>query len=191
MEEEDKIEQEELDIKDLAQSSLEDESKSMFDLNEFKLPQIDFGSTDIELEEQMDEDEEEEESKADLPVDEVTVDFEAKEQNYTLYEESIDYAVTDSEKTEVAIIETVATDRLSDIRKEYESFGLQPPVTESVKDADTVKEGKGIQAASPMDFDADKFPPHQGAGTLPTSSAFYKVQGSPNIKIGENPYGYA
>ena len=221
MEEEDRIEEEELDIKDLADSSIEDENKSMFDMNEFNFPEIDFDSTEMELEDQIKEEEENEEgeeisvrseseSQEEIPdmspmeemlvedeeepennfsVDEVKIDFQATEQGLAIQEEAQDYGVTVAEKTEVAIIETVATDRLSDIRKEYEAFGLQPPVTDSVHRAETAKEGRGIQAASPMDFDVDKLPP-MGAGVLPTSSAFFKVQGGPNIKIGDNPYGY-
>ena len=221
MEEEDRIEEEELDIKDLADSSIEDENKSMFDMNEFNFPEIDFDSTEMELEDQIKEEEENEEgeeisvrseseSQEEIPdmspmeemlvedeeepennfsVDEVEIDSQATEQGLAIQEEAQDYGVTVAEKTEVAIIETVATDRLSDIRKEYEAFGLQPPVTDSVHRAETAKEGRGIQAASPMDFDVDKLPP-MGAGVLPTSSAFFKVQGGPNIKIGDNPYGY-
>ena len=244
MEEEDRIEEEELDIKDLADSSIEDENKSMFDMNEFNFPEIDFDSTEMELEDQIKEEEDneegeeisvrsesesqvdeveidsqateqglaiqEEEEQEEIPdmspmeemlvedeeepennfsVDEVKIDFQATEQGLAIQEEAQDYGVTVAEKTEVAIIETVATDRLSDIRKEYEAFGLQPPVTDSVHRAETAKEGRGIQAASPMDFDVDKLPP-MGAGVLPTSSAFFKVQGGPNIKIGDNPYGY-
>ena len=221
MEEEDRIEEEELDIKDLADSSIEDENKSMFDMNEFNFPEIDFDSTEMELEDQIKEEEDNEEgeeisvrseseSQEEIPdmspmeemlvedeeepennfsVDEVKIDFQATEQGLAIQEEAQDYGVTVAEKTEVAIIETVATDRLSDIRKEYEAFGLQPPVTDSVHRAETAKEGRGIQAASPMDFDVDKLPP-MGAGVLPTSSAFFKVQGGPNIKIGDNPYGY-
>ena len=221
MEEEDRIEEEELDIKDLADSSIEDENKSMFDMNEFNFPEIDFDSTEMELQDQIKEEEENEEgeeisvrseseSQEEIPdmspmeemliedeeepennfsVDEVKIDFQATEQGLAIQEKAQDYGVTVAEKTEVAIIETVATDRLSDIRKEYEAFGLQPPVTDSVQRAETAKEGRGVQAASPMDFDVDKLPP-MGAGVLPTSSAFFKVQGGPNIKIGDNPYGY-
>jgi hypothetical protein len=271
MDEEEKNEHEELDIKDLAQSSLEDENKSMADLDEFKLPEIDFESTDVELEDQAHEEEmEEEESisvrsereeeseeevpdmspmeseeilqdedqpditpehpeldetqeqeisladndetdqempdmspmsemlvqeeevpETDFSVDEAKIDFQSTEQNHALLEESYDLGETIAEKTEVAIIETVATDRLTDIRKEYETYGLQPPVEGPRPATEESKEGRGIMAGSPMDFDADKFPPQMGAGTPPASSAFFKVRGQPDIKVGNNPYGYA
>ena len=219
MDEEDKKE-EELDIKDLAESSIEDENKSMFDLNEFKLPQIDFGSTDVELEESVADEEDEEyiddqketESEQEMPnmspmsealieeeqdpennfsVDEVTIDFQATEQNYTLQEEAYDLGETLAEKTEVAIIDTVAVNRLTDIRKEFEVAGLQPPVEGPRPASERLSESKGIMARSPQDFDADKFPPNMGTGTPPASNAFYSVRGQPNIKIGNNPYGYA
>ena len=269
MDEEDKKE-EELDIKDLAESSIEDENKSMFDLNEFKLPEIDFDSTEEKIEEEIEEESDDEEEKEisvkehqeaeeeipdmspmnsdeilvdedqpenmpeyqesneteeqeisvadndeieqEMPdmspmsemlveeeevpentfsVEEATIDFESNEQNYSLQEESYDLGETLAKKTEVAIIDTVAVNRLTDIRKEFEVAGLQPPVEGPRSVSETSNESKGIMAASPMDFDADKFPPQMGAGTPPASSAFFKVQGQPDIKIGNNPYGYA
>ena len=238
-EEEEKNDHEELDIQDLAQSSLEDENKSMADLDEFKLPEIDFESTDVELEDQVHEEEiQEEESisvrseregeyfdddqqsfvseneettqeipemspmaeteleqeeapENDFPVDEAKIDFQSTEQNQVMLEQSYDLGETIAEKTEVAIIETVATDRLTDIRKEYETYGLQPSVEGPKVITDTKMESRGVMASTPMDFDADKFPPEMGAGTPPASSAFFKVRGSPDIKVGENPFGYA
>ena len=55
--------EDELDIKDLAESSIEDENKSMFDLNEFKLPEIDFDSTEEKIEEEIEEESDDEEEK--------------------------------------------------------------------------------------------------------------------------------
>ena len=219
MEEENKINEEELDIQNLAESSIEDENKTMFDLNEFKLPEIGFGSSDEHLEESKDETEEEEsitvkseeETDEELPdmspmsemlvedneqpedtfaVDDAQIDFELTEQSYQIQEEAYDLGETQAKKTEVAIIDTVAVNRLTDIKKEFEAIGLQPPVSGPKPISSTAREGKGVMAASPMDFDADKFPP-MGAGTPPSSSAFFKSKGSSDIKIGSNPFGYA
>jgi hypothetical protein len=135
--------------------------------------------------------EEEQDPENNFSVDEVTIDFQATEQNYTLQEEAYDLGETLAEKTEVAIIDTVAVNRLTDIRKEFEVAGLQPPVEGPRPASERLSESKGIMARSPQDFDADKFPPNMGTGTPPASNAFYSVRGQPNIKIGNNPYGYA
>tara|TARA_R100001463_G_scaffold12625_2_gene34154 strand:- start:1530 stop:2099 length:570 start_codon:yes stop_codon:yes gene_type:complete len=186
-------EQEKLNIQDLAQSSIEDENQSMFDLDDFRVPEIDFGSPATELEEQVEQEEDVHTTDEEVVADDAKIDFQSAEFESSIMEQSYDLGETIAEKTEVAIINTVSNDRITDIKKEYESFGLQssPEPGQGKREVQEAVDARGVMAASPMDFDADKFPPQVGVRTPPSSSAIFKVRGSSDIKVGQNPFGYA